>query len=319
MQVNDLLLVYIHGFLGSIDSFQSFPKDLSDNLEINNSFSIYPTFDTKGCNTRAVHALVDWLLIHATTFKAKNVILIGHSMGGILAVDAFNYLQDLDCKNLIHIIGILTVDSPFYGLSNHTSKSSITNLKEAITQIQPQDLIPESIHVPISKEISVPISTSWISSAYAKYAIAGTAAVASVMSFSSFGIGGLMYLGKKADQVSEHLRFLFPLACSKKEMHSRVLGIIQKHELKSVFFHGFYLEIQDQDQKRHFCSLPLDFPESRQYFTPISSNLKDEIQGHMYIFSNRNNSDEYTNLLKITRVYIQETLNHLNSKALKCC
>lgn len=75
----DLLLVFIHGFLGSEDSFYDFPKDLQAQLSKTLGqveSKAFPTYDTKGNNEKAVMNLVDWLLINATTLQFKNVVRV---------------------------------------------------------------------------------------------------------------------------------------------------------------------------------------------------------------------------------------------------
>lgn len=127
------LVLFIHGFLGSTDSFHSFPNDLMSMFP-NASVKIYPTYDTKGNITKQIHALTDYLLLEANTSIYSSVILIGHSMGGILAVDAYNYLESLDALKMVNIIKIISVDSPFFGISSRDlSKSSISNVSLLIS------------------------------------------------------------------------------------------------------------------------------------------------------------------------------------------
>jgi hypothetical protein len=233
----DLLLVYIHGFLGSEDSFCEFPQDLPQALHSLSDLPVqtidsvtYPTYDTKGHNERAVMALVDWLLLNATTLSYRNVvsvrfdlnalfletlcelfcpnpiqILLAHSMGGLLAVDAYRYLykqelldlsptspkdtsqsilgrflshsspsnpQDTEhsARHLVNIVGILSFDSPFYGLDQRIyTQSSLRNVQNAVKSIPApnidhvRQLIPKHVEVPVGvKDWKVPVSTEWI-------------------------------------------------------------------------------------------------------------------------------------------------------------
>ncbi|KAI8827050.1 uncharacterized protein EV422DRAFT_23499 [Fimicolochytrium jonesii] len=98
------LLVFIHGFLGSEESFFSFPTDLAALLHASHpnlfypgdvEVRLFPRYDTRGHNARSVQKLIDWLLIHATTGRYKCVILLAHSMGGLLAADAYQYMYAL--------------------------------------------------------------------------------------------------------------------------------------------------------------------------------------------------------------------------------
>ncbi|KAJ3296246.1 hypothetical protein HK104_001811 [Borealophlyctis nickersoniae] len=99
------LLVFIHGFLGSEESFEQLPIDLLHVLATHYNIPkssietrVFPRYDTKGNNARAAQKLIDWLLLHATTARYKCVILLAHSMGGLLAADAYQYLYDLHRK-----------------------------------------------------------------------------------------------------------------------------------------------------------------------------------------------------------------------------
>lgn len=90
-----LLLVYIHGFYGDSQSFKSFPAHvhallrallralLADSHVIHSK--IYPRYKTY----RAVEVARDnfsaWLEPHES--PATDVILVGHSMGGLLAAE----------------------------------------------------------------------------------------------------------------------------------------------------------------------------------------------------------------------------------------
>ncbi|KAJ3183585.1 hypothetical protein HDU85_002014 [Gaertneriomyces sp. JEL0708] len=94
-----VLLVYIHGFLGSEESFFNFPNHLIDRLvqeydiprdRLESRF--YPRYDTSGDNGLAVRKLYDWLILHATTGRYDYVILLAHSMGGLLAADVYRYM-----------------------------------------------------------------------------------------------------------------------------------------------------------------------------------------------------------------------------------
>jgi alpha-beta hydrolase superfamily lysophospholipase len=57
--------------------------------ETNCSFEvrILPRFDSKGNIELAVRHLCNWLLLNATLFEFGSVIILAHSMGGLLAID----------------------------------------------------------------------------------------------------------------------------------------------------------------------------------------------------------------------------------------
>ncbi|KAI8808388.1 hypothetical protein BJ742DRAFT_738937 [Cladochytrium replicatum] len=116
------LLVFVHGFLGSDASFGSFPADLQSHLRTFHSIDnidvrIYPAFESKGDHSATVNELVQWFNVNATctpphlssdsngegeskgAVTYDGVIILGHSIGGIFAVDAFARMAGLADAN----------------------------------------------------------------------------------------------------------------------------------------------------------------------------------------------------------------------------
>ncbi|TFK29494.1 hypothetical protein FA15DRAFT_752622 [Coprinopsis marcescibilis] len=130
-----LHLVYIHGFQGNDTSFQSFPLHLQEHLSSRippgSSFriqsSLYPTYKSVKPISHATRNFLEWL----STQPEGPVIVIGHSMGGLLAADAA-----LDPSNAIdpstgrpkRIIGVIAFDTPFLGMHPHVVISGIASL-----------------------------------------------------------------------------------------------------------------------------------------------------------------------------------------------
>lgn len=99
-----LLLVFIHGFKGSDNTFNDFPKDLrallSTALPHIDVLSVqYPRYDTRGDLRECVARFKEWLQNKVidlevasrtpspTVDPSVRVILVGHSMGGIVAAE----------------------------------------------------------------------------------------------------------------------------------------------------------------------------------------------------------------------------------------
>lgn len=99
-----LLLVFIHGFKGSDNTFGQFPKDLrallSSALPELEILSIqYPRYETRGDLRECVARFKEWLQNKVIDLEVANntpsptvdpsvrVVLIGHSMGGIVAAE----------------------------------------------------------------------------------------------------------------------------------------------------------------------------------------------------------------------------------------
>lgn len=86
-----LLIVYIHGFMGNSTSFRSFPAHLHYYLKSALSEShvihskIYPRYKTYKAIEVARDNMSTWLEPHES--DKTDIILIGHSMGGLLAAE----------------------------------------------------------------------------------------------------------------------------------------------------------------------------------------------------------------------------------------
>ncbi|RMJ28584.1 hypothetical protein PHISP_00544 [Aspergillus sp. HF37] len=115
-----LLLVYIHGFMGSEASFQDLPAHVHDLLTSILSEShvvytrIYPRYKSHGEIQTAVNHFSAWLSPHET--DDLDVILLGHSLGGILAADVALLPADGLGKQRHRILGLVNFDVPFLGL-----------------------------------------------------------------------------------------------------------------------------------------------------------------------------------------------------------
>lgn len=98
-----LLVVYIHGFVGSEASFHSFPFHVHMKLKGKLAAShtvhskIYPRYKTYKAFHLATDNLSRWLSIHED--PNTDIVLVGHSMGGLLAEEVVLLvgLTDLCC------------------------------------------------------------------------------------------------------------------------------------------------------------------------------------------------------------------------------
>lgn len=84
-----LLVIYIHGFVGSEASFHSFPfhvhMRLKEKLTATHAIhsKIYPRYKTYKAFHLATANLSNWLSAHEDA--NTDIVLVGHSMGGLLA------------------------------------------------------------------------------------------------------------------------------------------------------------------------------------------------------------------------------------------
>jgi pimeloyl-ACP methyl ester carboxylesterase len=86
-----LLLVYIHGFMGNDDSFQKFPFHVHQFLKyrLRDTHAVhtkvYPRYKTYRAIEVARDNFSKWLQPHESL--DTDVVLLGHSMGGLLAAE----------------------------------------------------------------------------------------------------------------------------------------------------------------------------------------------------------------------------------------
>jgi len=90
-QRRTLLLIYVHGFMGNDSSFRSFPAHIHQFLKESLAEThvihtkIYPRYKTYKSIEVARDNFSLWLEPHES--PTTDVVLIGHSMGGLLAAD----------------------------------------------------------------------------------------------------------------------------------------------------------------------------------------------------------------------------------------
>ncbi|KAF8888854.1 hypothetical protein BD779DRAFT_434842 [Infundibulicybe gibba] len=129
-------LIYIHGFQGNDTTFQSFPTDLQQylsthvppHLDVKIQSSLYPTYKSVKPISFATKNFLEWL----STQPPGPVILLGHSMGGLLAADAATHISN----NPDHypgakprrIIGMIAFDTPYLGMHPHVVITGIASL-----------------------------------------------------------------------------------------------------------------------------------------------------------------------------------------------
>ncbi|KZP17327.1 hypothetical protein FIBSPDRAFT_934031 [Athelia psychrophila] len=105
---------------------KSFPKDLQQHLaslfpaHLRVQSSLYPTYKSKKPISFATHNFLQWL----STQPPGPVILMAHSMGGLLAADAATDTSDKHHR----IMGMIAFDTPYLGMHPHVVISGIASL-----------------------------------------------------------------------------------------------------------------------------------------------------------------------------------------------
>ncbi|KAI9340072.1 hypothetical protein DFJ73DRAFT_797932 [Zopfochytrium polystomum] len=220
-----VLLVFVHGFMGSSESFHGFPRDLLTALRDDDSgggnrndlFSPAATrsptyvtksydFTTAGDNAVRVAELASWLTAQATTETADAVVLLAHSMGGLLSADAAKSLLLDDAAAAaptVPIIAILAYDSPFFGLHPnvflHTGTQRVTAAWSSVSNL---------LGSPAAADAASRAARSFAPSSSTSAAAATTTTASSSSSSSSTSFWGaamaIVAVGAAAVAVSSH-------------------------------------------------------------------------------------------------------------------
>lgn len=130
-----LLVVYIHGFMGNDSSFRSFPAHLHSLLRQALAKThvihtkVYPRYKTYKAIDVARDNFSKWLEPHES--PTTDVILIGHSMGGLLAADIallppYGVASGPPFRH--RILGTISMDAPLLGLHPGIVVSGIASL-----------------------------------------------------------------------------------------------------------------------------------------------------------------------------------------------
>ncbi|KLJ05754.1 hypothetical protein EMPG_10794 [Blastomyces silverae] len=159
-----LLLIYLHGFVGSDTSFKKFPAHVHNLLTVMLSEShvvhskIYPRYKTR----KAIEFVRDdfsyWLTPHES--PDTDIVLVGHSLGGILAAE-ITLIGPSDPQVLEmfrhRIMGTINLDVPFLGLHHGVVTSGIGSL------FRPKDKKkndPQNQPFPVDSSIVAPFVSS---------------------------------------------------------------------------------------------------------------------------------------------------------------
>ncbi|KAH7402365.1 hypothetical protein DE146DRAFT_463727 [Phaeosphaeria sp. MPI-PUGE-AT-0046c] len=133
-----VLLVYIHGFMGNETSFRSFPAHVHNLVTVTLADThvvhtkLYPRYRSRNSLENARDNFSNWLAPHEDQWT--DVVLLGHSMGGLLAADIALVFRH-------RIVGVINFDVPFLGMHPGIIKAGLGSLFSPAPP--PVDVIPE--------------------------------------------------------------------------------------------------------------------------------------------------------------------------------
>lgn len=131
-----LLCIYVHGFMGNETSFRSFPAHVHNLLAVLLSEShavhtkIYPRYRSRRNITCARDDFSAWLTPHEG--DNTDVVLLGHSMGGLVIAEVALMPSPTSDRPLKHrIVGTVNFDVPFLGMHPGVVKSGLASIFSA--------------------------------------------------------------------------------------------------------------------------------------------------------------------------------------------
>ncbi|KAL7421529.1 hypothetical protein Q5752_003298 [Cryptotrichosporon argae] len=145
MPSKDLLaLVWVHGFKGNDVTFEHFPERVTKILEdthpsLRVQSHVFPAYQTRGELSAATEHFVEWLATKVVALEndhgagrgagSAQVVLCGHSMGGLLIADAAQRIAQTTREGdpmWPNVVGILAFDTPYLGLHPHVFKHHLS-------------------------------------------------------------------------------------------------------------------------------------------------------------------------------------------------
>ncbi|KDR83957.1 hypothetical protein GALMADRAFT_111021 [Galerina marginata CBS 339.88] len=324
-----LLLVFIHGFKGTDETFADFPKRIEHLLsqivpQQKTEAVIFPAYEDK-----AVVRFADWLTTLVVerevasglgAGKAK-VVLCGHSMGGLLAADTLREFvrtrPDKDAPLWPKIVACISFDTPYYGIHPFVVKNSVTKVAQyanAATTVgtallgslagfgakkatQPAEKESRSASPPPQAAPS-----SW--TAWAGAAAVGGAVLAGAAAGVAYYKKDDLTLG--FSWATDHLKYVGNL-WDEAGLDQRVEALIDIEKEHGVVFRTLYSLLPPNPPEfltsRTFVVLPKYGSRAKSHFLPAMNGVtSDEIQGHTGMFAGNTNDGYYQLGLETARI-----------------
>ncbi|KAI9715808.1 MAG: hypothetical protein M1828_000713 [Chrysothrix sp. TS-e1954] len=330
-----VLLVFIHGFKGDDSTFASFPKHITRILNSSATEStslqyrhlVYPRFDTRGSLELAVSSFRDWLLnkvidlevelgtAHPMVEPGVQTVICGHSMGGIVAVEAVRGLvADLSSEKTSEgkakqamfplVKGVLAFDTPYLGVApgvvKYGAEEQWTQGKAWYQQAQgifggsskggSEGATPPSPPPKDTDKALPPIPNGPKWKTYAKPALFATAATAALAGAGTAAYFGRNHITSGVSWATSHLEFV---GCLYKveELKQRLAAAVAMEKEWGVGFRNMYTLLgKDKGEKRTFCSLPKSKGAMSDAWIPaLNEKVGGEVEAHLAMFTPKEN------------------------------
>ncbi|CCU81742.1 hypothetical protein BGHDH14_bghG005404000002001 [Blumeria hordei DH14] len=349
-----LLLCFIHGFKGGSDTFGAFPEHLRALVNhgiphVDVRVIIYPKYETRGqldecvcfsilgnnlslaysgkisivltwrrLRQKVIDIDVEIRLRSASTEPSIQVVLVGHSMGGIVAADAVRTLylvskfptSSSSQDNSVvfpKIQGVLTFDTPFLGISpgvltNISPNSSVLTQIGRITKpfwgfkdAMQDETYGKSSYASTSKDNSssslptdIPTPMSTLQGWSKATTLAGTVAALATVTTAAYWHWDSVLKGWS--WIDSHLEFVKCLL-DEDSLRGRLADMeILNHKL-NMEFGNFYTRLgknaansdsgalPTDKRSKTFCKLSED-PDVLHWQEAVNTEAKNEIQAH---------------------------------------
>ncbi|KXN89588.1 hypothetical protein AN958_05455 [Leucoagaricus sp. SymC.cos] len=327
-----LLVIFIHGFKGTDETFKEFPKRLQhvlsetiDDLRVESI--VFPAYETKGELNAAVIRFADWLTTlavqreneHEGGAGSAKIVLCGHSMGGFLAADSLlEFIKtrpDPDCPLWPRIIACVTFDTPFLGINPSVVRNGMTKVADyANTATAVGSAIFGSFAgLGAQKAANTASNSSTSASPWGKWAPAAYAVGGTLLAGAA--AGGAYYKRRDLNQgyswLMDHTRYAGNV-WDEPGLRRRVDALVDVQEKYGILFQNFYVHLPEAPPAhltaRTFVVLPKRASRESNHFTATKNKrATDEVEGHTGMFDAKTN-DGYYNLGLAVANTIQEAV-----------
>ncbi|BEI89083.1 uncharacterized protein CcaverHIS019_0204450 [Cutaneotrichosporon cavernicola] len=337
-----LVLVWVHGFKGNDVTFEGFPSRIVRILEdthpsLHVQSHVFPAYETRGELSAATENFVEWLATKVVQLEngsgrgrgagSARVVLLGHSMGGLLIADATSRIADttrIDDPMWPNVMATLAFDTPYLGLHPHVFKHGFStaaghvetarNAASALAMLSPlaagfgfgkakqaeEKQKREEEEARALGQRTPPQQSWWnAKAAVGLGAIAVAGAAAGTVYFRREDLATGWKWG------AEHMTFVRNL-WDKQAMRDRLDRITELQNSRNVSFANFYTCLPaggSHLMRRTFAILPSPSEAIATHWMPATNSIaKDEVTAHMGMFNPRQNDGFYDLGLATARI-----------------